>query len=245
MILKGDFKVKIPFVIIFVLLIHLSLFGCATAKDISIENTTFINNTTTNITENQPVSLNVEIPLLTISGYEDYLLYIEESGDNIFLKYDQIKSLGEFKSLVVLSGGYNGDYSWLFYNLMTFESTPREFCVYIKDLINYKATKESAEYHILDFPEGTVNLLSINTTVNGTVVIKENDVEYSYVNGKLISISWIENNTEFIISGFSSFSKVPDESAGFLFHLLNRNESVSYVHKLNEEINKCLINEEK
>lgn len=168
--------------------------------------------TTGSVLEDPPTPESEELsggeePLLIIESYDEYLKFIK--GVNLptdFVSYEAISTLGEFKSFVCLSDASNNDFSSCMYNL--FDESQSEFVLYV-DIGSQTA---------ITTPVSTVTTIDGNnmrSLVNssGAGIYVASGMEYKYVAGKLLSISWSNDNVSYTLSGTSMLGDYPEDFA--------------------------------
>ena len=124
---------RILLIILFFFSIVMIISGCSKKTYIYNQSDNTNNNfVEANASEKESVFDNIgEIPLMTFTSLEEYCSFFNEKNlENIILSDRQLDMLGTFEKMVVTSGGYNGDYSQLFY---TIESSEQIYNLTITD----------------------------------------------------------------------------------------------------------------
>lgn len=146
-----------------------------------------------------------EVPLLTLETYDEYLNFIgiaELPAE--FVAYEDISYLGEFQSFVCLSEARVNDFSSCMYTL--FDESQSEFVLYV-DIGSQEAIP--SESTVTDI-NGSNMRSSVNSTDSGSFIVS--GMEYKYVGGKLLSISWFKDNVRYTLSGDSMLGDYPEST---------------------------------
>ena len=144
-----------------------------------------------------------EAPLLTLETYDEYLNFIGNAElPAEFVAYEDISNLGEFKSFVCLSESRINDYSSCMYTL--FDESQSEFVLYVD--IDSKETIPSAS--TVTTINGSNMRSLVNSTDSGSFVVS--GIEYKYVGGKLLTISWFKDNVRYTL--FDSLGDYPENT---------------------------------
>ena len=156
---------------------------------------------------------NGEIPLTTFERYSDYEKFLKtaELPEN-FVKYEDIAHLGAFEGLVVLSDAPNGDYSQLLYNLK--DSAGQSLGLYI-----YTMSREHENDTVIDAVDSD-DLRRVSSGVSGVYTFL--DIDYRYVSGELLSMTWVKNGVEYVLIGDSMLSDYPQNSDTVVSKMLDR-----------------------
>lgn len=153
-----------------------------------------------------------ESPLLTLESINEYTKYLTLSKMPIdFVTYDQIELIGDFKSLVFLSDAYSNDYSSYMYTLI--DSEGFEITLYVNNSAEILSTVTTVT------EVDTKNMRSLSNTHSGTYV--SGNINYQYVSGKLISISWVNQNINYTLCGTSMLYEYPPAASTFVGKMLN------------------------
>ena len=158
-----------------------------------------------------------ERPLLTLDSENEYIEFLS-SGEMPadFVSYDKIEAIGAFYGLVFLSDAYRNDYSSYMYSLI--DSNGVEITLYVDHCDETLSTSGS----ILGVNEIDMRLLSDESS--GAYV--SDNIEYRYVSGKLLSISWERQNIVYTlccVSGDFRLSDYPLTDSTFIGKMLNTN----------------------
>ena len=152
-----------------------------------------------------------ETPLKTIENYGEYIDYIQkENLKKSIVTYDTLAPLGTFKSFVVLSGGYNGDFTQYRYEFKDVSN-----CIIGLTITDINSRNYENHYSELDSASCKNNDMRIlDDDKTGYVVV--DTVEYMYVHGKLLWIKWEKDNNEFTLTSEPMLSEYPDAVDSFL-----------------------------
>lgn len=163
-----------------------------------------------------------ERPLITLATYSDYKKYIEENSlSDKVVTYEYLDFIGEFRMLVFLSDARYGDYSMYMYTLYD-KTFGDEIVLYVT---HNKEKNDKNKYSIIDDEKiDFSDMRSIKGTEKGKYFIDE--IKYSYVSGKLLSIEWDSNGVNYIIMGDEYFDNYPLDSSTFISDLLNRDTAI-------------------
>lgn len=145
-----------------------------------------------------------EVPTFTIESYGEYLEFIAHAElPSDFVPYEAIANLGEFKSFVCLSDVRDNDFSSCMYSL--FDESQSEFVLYV-DIGNQDVSTVPVS-NITAVNSNNMRSL-INSTDAGTYIVS--GMEYKYIAGKLLSISWSDGNISYTLSGTSMLGDYPE-----------------------------------
>lgn len=211
--------------IIIVLFLCIALMLCACNKQ-KIENENSTPKESLNEKDNSGIIMpsNVERKTLTISSIDQYreLIY---SGilPSDFVPYEKLKPLGEFVNLVFLSDAYLNDFSSYMYSLV--DSSGSELTLYVET----KAPTESVDLNIVTDVNIT-NMRSLSSKSTG--IFTTNGLDYTYVSGELLSITWVEKGIYFTFCGNMFLSNYPLTDATFAGKMLNANNAVNTLNKV-------------
>lgn len=182
-------------------------------------------------TDKDTLSEEVEAPLLTLSSIEEYEKFIDKvrlPAD--FLFYEDIKEIGEFECLVIKSYYDTGEYNKVFYTLRDSEGNRLS--------LNYAPydSKEEEDTSIITSGINAENLRKLNNTQNGIYI--SNGIQYKYVSGLLLSVSWITGNYQITITGDSMLSDYPQDISGtFASALLAVETAKAEINTLDKKLN--------
>ena len=155
-----------------------------------------------------------EIPLLTIESYREWKSFMQETGaEQGILSYEALRSFGEFDHFVVLSGGYNGDYSDYMYFLKA-----SGFGINIR--ICKRDKMKQIEYNSADTKSIGSDLRFAKENESGLFI--QDEIQYKFRNGKLAWISWNTEKLNFTLSADTSLSAYFSEEETLLSKLLNK-----------------------
>ena len=146
-----------------------------------------------------------ERPLLTLDTYDEYLDFIGSAElPAEFVEYEDISYLGEFQSFICLSEARVNDFSSCMYTL--FDESQSEFLLYV-DIGSQEAIP--SESTVTDINGSNMRSL-VNSTDSGSFIVS--GMEYKYVGGKLLSISWFKDNVRYTLSGDSMLGDYPENA---------------------------------
>lgn len=142
----------------------------------------------------------VDGPSMTIVDYKEYQRLEKVILPKEVVRYEDIKAIGQFDSFVVLTGGFNGgdfvgDYSQYTYTVK--DGSGYSISITITDTAKW----QGREYDILSTEYDKTDMRTINETKAGLISV--NNINYYYVQGKLLGISWKQGDIEFRINGTS------------------------------------------
>lgn len=156
---------------------------------------------------------NGEIPLATFEKYGDYKKFLEDADlPENFVAYDDIAHFGEFESFVCLSDAREGDYSQSFYNLK--DDSGQSLGLYV-----YTKPRETENADIIDNVDSD-DLRHISGGASGVYTLF--DVDYRYVSGELLSMTWVKNGVEYVLIGDSMLSDYPQNANTVVSKMLDR-----------------------
>lgn len=159
-----------------------------------------------------------EVPLMTIENYREYQRLEKDTLPKEVVKYEDIKAIGQFNSFVVLSDGFSGDYSQYMYSVK--DGSGYTFYITITDTARW----QSKEPNILSTEYDKTDMRTVDETKSGSIFV--NNIDYLYVKGVLLSISWKQGDIEFKITGDSpskiySLDNYPKGYRTFVSDILN------------------------
>ena len=160
---------------------------------------------------------NIEYPDVSFYSKEAYTEFLNsaELPDN-FVSHDKIDDIGDFDALVFLSDAYHlRDYSWYMYGLV--DSKGFEITLYVDHRDQVLSTKT---------PVSNVNKTDMRLLPDASenvCVYVSNNMEYTYISGKLHSISWETQNITYTLcaSGTPMLSDYPLTDSTFVGKMLN------------------------
>lgn len=155
-----------------------------------------------------------EIRLLSICSWDEYEKFEASLSDNTeFIRFEQLCKMGEFENLIFLSDAYNmSDYSSYMYHIVDGNG----FCIslYIdpweEDQVNTKK--------MLSMPDGT-DFRKRNTSESGSITY--GNMQYTYIKGELLSISWVQDGQEYTLTADSMLDEYPLDGGTLLNKLLS------------------------
>ena len=162
----------------------------------------------------QPI---IEYPQLYFYSKEEYTEFLNSADlPDDFVSHNKIDAIGDFDALVFLSDAYHlHDYSWYMYGLV--DSTGFEITLYVDPRDQVLSTKT---------PVSNVNKTDMRLLPDASenvCVYVSNNMEYTYISGKLHSISWETQNITYILCacGTPILSDYPHTDSTFVGKLLN------------------------
>ena len=174
----------------------------------------------------------VNVPLLTMSTYDEYLSFISSAElPSNFVYFDFIDRFGEFDTLVILSRIESRDYSSYIYG---FENGLGLY-VYHNRTMEGEIAKE--EGYGLTFTSD-VNKSDMRIIESGEKkMFLENGFLYTYIQGTLSSIKWQSDGILFVLSGSGNdFEKIPLDSENEASKLFKTETASEVTKKLSEKI---------
>ena len=175
------------------------------------------------VEESEPMEPSVEDPPLTgeeiatpyMETYGDYLAWLDSTDlPAAFVPYEAISALGEFQHFVCLSG--YGDYSHYMYSLV--DETGAEFVLYVEYNRN---GPELTPLPIID-DINPDNMRCTQSSQRGRYLYE--GLEYKYVSGRLLNITWENEGHIFVLSG-DSLGSYPDGADTFLAKLFDLSQA--------------------
>lgn len=163
----------------------------------------------------------VDIPLLTIVSYSDYASFLESTDlPDEFVDYDSISLLGEFDRFICLSDARYDDYSSY---------------LYVLNDENYEGLGLYIDHEIEPFENSNVDVNSedmrrIDASESGTYLLS--GLEYTYVSGLLLSVSWQIDGVTYTLAGNSMLYDYPLDIATQVGKLLNVDSANAVVDSL-------------
>ena len=167
------------------------------------------------ITSNKSTVLpNGERPLMTVETIKQYNKMLDSKIlPQDFVKYEDLKALGEFKAFVFLSDAGNNDYSSYLYSLA--DSSGAELSIYVD---HNKENNTSATLQKIENIK-TNNMRQIPDEISGRYI--EGGLVYKYVSGKLLSISWTNEGITYTLCGSVMLVDYPIIDSTFVGKMLN------------------------
>lgn len=165
--------------------------------------------------DNTDVTLpgNIDVPLTTFENYKDYKNFLRTSElPDDFVIYDDIAHFGEFEGFVVLSDVQNDDYSQVIYNLK--DSAGQSLGLYI-----FTTAREHENDTVIDKVDSD-DLRRISSGAGGVYTLL--GVDYRYVSGELLSMTWVKNGVEHVLMGDSMLSDYPQNANTVISKMLDR-----------------------
>ena len=164
-----------------------------------------------------------ERPAKTFVNYGDYLDFLAEADHNSkIIEYEKLKTIGKFRSFVLLSD----DFSQYMYSF----DDGSGFTVNLT-VTDTAVRKDTNNYDIIDPSDYGTDLRVLRSDVSG--VRYTDDIEYMYVHGRLLWISWEENgDIEFILSGDSMLDGYPHGVNTFTSKLMDEKTAAKGIKSL-------------
>ena len=171
-----------------------------------------------------------ERPLLTLESedaYTKFLDSVEMPAD--FVPCDKIDVIGAFNGLVFLSDAYANDYSSYMYTLV--DSEGFEITLYVDHRDEVLSTVSSVS------KVNKTNMRLLSDTSRGVYVY--NGIEYKYVSGELLSVSWKTQNITYRLcaSGTPMLSDYPLTTSTFVGKMLNVETALQAFDIINQDEN--------
>lgn len=164
-----------------------------------------------------------ERPLLTLESIKEYQELINSGKlPSTFVQHEKISQIGDFKSLVFLSDALAGEYSSYMYNLV--DASDYELALYVK----HNATNQLTTSSITNVTPENLRLLSEKSS--GAYI--RDELVYQYVSGELLSITWVNEEITYTMSGTSMLSDYPSTNSTFAGKLLNTDTATTTMNAL-------------
>lgn len=237
--MKNKFKIPIIFVLISLMI---ALSACNTDNGQNrgqAENTSEETDAQTKSTDIKNGEVlhpdgSVEIPLLTLTDYSEYEEFIDtHTLQEDFITYDQLSFLGEFGIFIYFSYYYGnyGEYSYTVIDENGYELFIRMQHLNINDeVFDSPAVLDSTAH------TNKTDLRNIDNTATCYTML--NNVKYTYVQGKLLSLEWVENNIQYTLSGNGMLDNYPtDGNATVMSKLLTKSEASNAIAQIQTAIN--------
>lgn len=201
--------------------------------------------------ETQEIIVNCsEILSLHIENYDEYEKFIYENKlpenyffydesyektwngngglPNNFVTYDEISHIGAFDSFIYLSNVISGDNSRYMYTLIDENGYNVSITFKLDDDETYATENILINENINDFR-------NLSSEISGSIFI--DDVKYTYVKGKLISIKNVYEDMTVTITGASVLSDYPiDGEETFMGRLLDPNEASAAISEFSSSV---------
>ena len=177
-------------------------------------------NTTTGVTTistTEPkTDLNIneggELPLFACYSWDEYIKFVSTTTlPDDFVLYEELRQIGNFQSLILLSYLYYGDFSSYLYGFEDEEGN--EFSLYVKD----------EEWK--DFGHPTVEHTGDMRTVaiGEACQVVNNGIIYNYLSGRIYTVKWTHNGKYFTLVFENTKEKLADGTSDFIQKILNSN----------------------
>lgn len=173
----------------------------------------------------------VDVPMLTFSTIEEYDIYFGkmEILPKGFIPYDAIKEIGEFDGLVILCEYDSGLYNKGLYSLI--DKNGEKIGLYFDSFSNDNTV--STENII--FSHSSDDLRFLESEQSGVLI--QDELKYTYISGKLLSLEWVAEGTKFTLVGDSMLSDYGDydtqDNPTFLQRIIDPQTSFSTVCNFN------------
>ena len=139
-------------------------------------------------------NVNVEKPLLTIESLQEYEQHIAQLNNlSDFVTYEMIQEFGEFIDFVCLSESRIGDYSCYMYMLQ--DNNGQNLYLSVNPLKKELTESINANASIVVGDD----LRMCSSGRSGYLI--HNNMQYYYVSGELLYISWVQGNLQFTLTG--------------------------------------------
>ena len=227
-------KRKLILVMTAVMMTCIVLVGCTTKKT---NNTNDSGNTgSTGVTCNESGAVGKEdltggeMRMLRINNYQEYRELVESVMPDNAIKYDSLKSIGEFSSFYMSASDFEvGDFSkYCMYDLT--DSAGCYIGVIIRDISVaqkfYRSDALMIDYNKKD-------MRTLNEKKSGAITV--DGVEYYYVDGRLLSIGWTQGSVKIALVGDEFLCDYPKGHDTFVSKLLDSDTAVEQVNGLRNE----------
>lgn len=142
---------------------------------------------------------------LWCGNYDEYCQSIQEiSFPKSFVKYDALNMFGTFKSFTVLSRTLDENQLEYLYSIV--DKCGFEYTIYVR----HGDAKSKSSNNSLLFADFKSNMSALTTEESGTYL--RNGVNYTYIKGKLLSITWVLDDIEFTLCGNMMLSDYPKDA---------------------------------
>ncbi len=168
----------------------------------------------------------IEIPTKTIIDYGEYRSFLDETegGVNI-IDYDALKDIGDFKSFILLSDDFS-EYRYLFDDGSGFTVN-----LTVTDI----SVHESANgYETLSTSENDSDMRLLSDNYDGIRYI--DDIEYMYVEGRLLWVCFRDGDMEYLFSGDSMLDGYPKNADTFMSKLLTAETAADCINTLKADL---------
>ena len=156
--------------------------------------------------------------------------YIQNKGiSDKIIDYSKIESLGDFEEFLILSNVAANEYFQYWYVLK--DASGFVFHITITDLSVREMEKYSPE---LDPELLGSDLRTLSTSDKGYVML--NGIEYEYVAGRLLWISWEQNGYNYKITGNVFLDTYPDGYDTPLSKLLNKDTMLDEINAIRSHL---------
>ncbi len=219
------------FISIIIILVLSTLVSCNSTKNEIVLSEDDIKTTTS--TQEQIAIPNIDVEILTMSSYDEYLNFINstELPDN-FVYFDYIDQIGDFRSLVILADHKRGDYSRYMYFF-----ADEKYHIALR--IDHDENIEDVVAKCKDY--GFTLTSDINSSDMRTIkadkkqMFFENDILYTYIDNRLSSIRWQSEEILYTVSGDSFIEYLHNSyEAGSLLSIQTAKE---FIGELTQEMN--------
>lgn len=187
----------------------------------------------TTSTQDQLATPNIDIEVLTMSSYDEYLNFTNstELPDN-FVYFDYINQFGDFRSLVILTHPEHGDYSRYMY---FFEDDKYHIGLMIDHNEDIEDVVAECEDYGFAFTSD-VNRYDMRTIkADKKQMFLEENILYTYIGNTLSSIQWQSGEILYTVSGDSFVEYLFDShEAGSLLEIQTAKD---FIEELSEKIN--------
>lgn len=193
------------------------------------------NSTISDVETEQPI-VNVDYSTLRFDSKKEYDDFMDKNtiSEN-FISYNMLKKLGEFDSMVFLTNTNIGDYGQYLYFFI--DDSGHKLALYVESrILKHDFHTYKDKYTCIDEINST-DMRYIDITDKTCVYYNEN-LLYTYVDGKLNSIIWTYEDIEYRLSGTPGLFNYPNIEttfAGQLLHGDQANEALNeFLNSMNE-----------
>ena len=144
--------------------------------------------------------------LTMYTSYSDYLKFLKATKlPQNFISFDMISDFGNFRKFQCASSGGMKEYLYA----ITDPIGGAEILVSVKHNRNLTSSVSSVAEKDLD----SKDLRFLNSKDGGTKLLVHKGIQYTYVNGEILSAKWMVGNVYFSVSGDLSQYSIKNETA--------------------------------
>lgn len=160
---------------------------------------------TNSISDPGCINLAGGVHIYDIEEYNNFVATTPDLPSN-FVTAEMLRSFGEFDGFIC-----NSDYTKSYAYCLTLDNDD-----FITIGVSHVLSGDSEYYKSIVPSKAGDTMMNLSSDESG--ILEQNGIQYTYVNGTLISISWVTNNVSFTITITGAYDSIATLSTDSLLH---------------------------